>query len=126
MTSDLVIPDGIGELSRHLGGRIRQRVTGSDIFLGLNQALIGLGKEDEGCSFSALLRKPRPNPAAICHLFSGSSACGSLYAIIHPSAKGILAYITIGMNVHTKHLKLLRSLPTPEADFRANLVFSLF
>lgn len=41
MAADLVIPDGFGILlaSRILGGRIRERVTGSDIFLGLNQAL---------------------------------------------------------------------------------------
>lgn len=41
LTADLVIPDGIGVVlaSRVLGGRIRERVTGSDIFLGLNQAL---------------------------------------------------------------------------------------
>ena len=40
-TADLVIPDGTGIVlaSRVLGGRIRQRVTGSDIFLGLNQLL---------------------------------------------------------------------------------------
>ncbi len=41
MTADLAVPDGIGVVlaSRMLGGRIRERVTGSDIFLGLNQAL---------------------------------------------------------------------------------------
>ncbi len=41
LTADLVIPDGIGVVlaSRVLGGRIRERVTGPDIFLGLNQAL---------------------------------------------------------------------------------------
>jgi N-acetylglucosaminyldiphosphoundecaprenol N-acetyl-beta-D-mannosaminyltransferase len=41
MTADLVIPDGIGIVwaSKVLGGQIRQRVTGSDIFLELNWAL---------------------------------------------------------------------------------------
>jgi len=41
MTADLVIPDGIGIVlaSHFLGGKIRERVTGTDIFLGLNQAL---------------------------------------------------------------------------------------
>jgi N-acetylglucosaminyldiphosphoundecaprenol N-acetyl-beta-D-mannosaminyltransferase len=39
--ADLVVPDGIGVVlaSRLLGGEIRERITGSDIFLGLNGAL---------------------------------------------------------------------------------------
>lgn len=39
--ADLAVPDGVGILiaSRILGGRIRQRVTGSDIFWGLNSLL---------------------------------------------------------------------------------------
>jgi N-acetylglucosaminyldiphosphoundecaprenol N-acetyl-beta-D-mannosaminyltransferase len=41
MVSDLVVPDGIGMVlaSYLLGGRIRDRVTGSDIFHGLNSAM---------------------------------------------------------------------------------------
>ncbi len=41
MASDLVVPDGIGMVlaSKLLGGLIRDRVTGSDIFHGLNSAL---------------------------------------------------------------------------------------
>ena len=41
VASDLVVPDGIGVVlaSRLLGGRIRRRVTGFDIFHGLNLAL---------------------------------------------------------------------------------------
>jgi N-acetylglucosaminyldiphosphoundecaprenol N-acetyl-beta-D-mannosaminyltransferase len=41
MTADLVIPDGVGVVlaSRVLGGRIRERVAGTEILLGLNQAL---------------------------------------------------------------------------------------
>ncbi len=41
VASDLVVPDGIGVViaSRLLGGRIRRRVTGFDIFHGLNFAL---------------------------------------------------------------------------------------
>ena len=41
MTADLVIPDGIGIVlaSHFLGGKITERVTGTDIFIGLNQAL---------------------------------------------------------------------------------------
>jgi N-acetylglucosaminyldiphosphoundecaprenol N-acetyl-beta-D-mannosaminyltransferase len=41
MTADLVIPDGIGIIlaSRVLSGRIKERVTGSDIFISLNLAL---------------------------------------------------------------------------------------
>lgn len=39
--ADLVVPDGIGIViaSKILGGRIRERVTGMDIFLGLSNAL---------------------------------------------------------------------------------------
>ena len=39
--ADLAVPDGVGMLiaSRILGGRIRQRITGSDIFWGLNGLL---------------------------------------------------------------------------------------
>jgi N-acetylglucosaminyldiphosphoundecaprenol N-acetyl-beta-D-mannosaminyltransferase len=39
--ADLVVPDGIGMVfaSRLLGGSIRERVTGSDIFLGLSEEL---------------------------------------------------------------------------------------
>lgn len=39
--ADLSVPDGVGMLiaSRILGGKIRQRVTGSDIFWGLNELL---------------------------------------------------------------------------------------
>ena len=39
--ADLIVPDGIGIViaSRLLGGDIRERVTGSDIFLGLSEAL---------------------------------------------------------------------------------------
>jgi N-acetylglucosaminyldiphosphoundecaprenol N-acetyl-beta-D-mannosaminyltransferase len=39
--ADLVVPDGIGVVwaSRLLGGRIQERVTGTDIFLALNRAL---------------------------------------------------------------------------------------
>lgn len=41
LDSDLLVPDGVGILlaSRIHGGQIRQRVTGSDIFIGLSQAL---------------------------------------------------------------------------------------
>lgn len=41
LNADLVVPDGIGVVlaSKLLGGQIRNRVTGSDIFGGLNQAL---------------------------------------------------------------------------------------
>jgi N-acetylglucosaminyldiphosphoundecaprenol N-acetyl-beta-D-mannosaminyltransferase len=41
--ADLVVPDGIGMVlaSRLLGGSIRERVTGSDMFLGLCQRLRG-------------------------------------------------------------------------------------
>lgn len=40
-SADLVVPDGIGIViaSKILGGRIRERVTGMDIFLGLSAAL---------------------------------------------------------------------------------------
>ncbi len=43
--ADLLVPDGVGMVvaSRILGGRIRARVTGSDIFLGLNAALSARG-----------------------------------------------------------------------------------
>lgn len=43
--ADLLTPDGVGIVlaSRLLGGAIRQRVTGSDIFAGLNQALNSKG-----------------------------------------------------------------------------------
>ncbi len=46
--ADLALPDGVGVLlaSRILGGRIRQRITGSDIFWGLNSLLNARG----GCS----------------------------------------------------------------------------
>ena len=46
--ADLAVPDGVGMLiaSRILGGRIRQRITGSDIFWGLN----GLLNRRGGCS----------------------------------------------------------------------------
>ena len=39
--ADLAVPDGVGMLiaSRILGGRIRRRITGSDIFWGLNDLL---------------------------------------------------------------------------------------
>jgi len=39
--ADLIVPDGIGVViaSKILGGKIRERVTGSDIFLGLSQVL---------------------------------------------------------------------------------------
>jgi N-acetylglucosaminyldiphosphoundecaprenol N-acetyl-beta-D-mannosaminyltransferase len=39
--ADLIVPDGVGVVlaSRLLGSSIRERVTGSDIFRGLNQAL---------------------------------------------------------------------------------------
>jgi N-acetylglucosaminyldiphosphoundecaprenol N-acetyl-beta-D-mannosaminyltransferase len=41
LKADLVVPDGAGIVlaSRILGGRIRTRVTGSDIFAGVNEAL---------------------------------------------------------------------------------------
>jgi len=43
--ADLLVPDGVGMVlaSRILGGRIRARVTGSDIFLALNAALSARG-----------------------------------------------------------------------------------
>jgi len=43
--ADILVPDGVGMVlaSRILGGRIRARVTGSDIFLGLNAALSARG-----------------------------------------------------------------------------------
>jgi N-acetylglucosaminyldiphosphoundecaprenol N-acetyl-beta-D-mannosaminyltransferase len=46
--ADLAVPDGVGILiaSRILGGHIRQRITGSDIFWGLNSLL----NERGGCS----------------------------------------------------------------------------
>lgn len=39
--ADLVVPDGIGVViaSRILGGSLRERITGSDIFLGLSNVL---------------------------------------------------------------------------------------
>lgn len=44
-SADLLTPDGIGIVlaSRMLGGSIRKRVTGSDIFWGLNEALNRIG-----------------------------------------------------------------------------------
>ncbi len=46
-SADLVTPDGIGVLlaSKILGGRIRERVTGSDIFWGLSDILNRNGKK---------------------------------------------------------------------------------
>lgn len=43
--ADLLVPDGVGMVlaSRILGGRIRARVTGSDIFLGVNTELSARG-----------------------------------------------------------------------------------
>ncbi|HOB54387.1 MAG TPA: WecB/TagA/CpsF family glycosyltransferase [Acidobacteriota bacterium] len=44
-SADLLVPDGVGMVlaSRIMGGRIRARVTGSDIFLALNAALSARG-----------------------------------------------------------------------------------
>jgi N-acetylglucosaminyldiphosphoundecaprenol N-acetyl-beta-D-mannosaminyltransferase len=44
--ADLITPDGVGMVvaSRILGGRLKGRVTGSDIFLGLSAALNGSGR----------------------------------------------------------------------------------
>ncbi len=43
--ADLVVPDGVGIVlaSRILGGRIRERITGMDIFLGVNALMQGRG-----------------------------------------------------------------------------------
>ncbi|MFZ0052204.1 MAG: WecB/TagA/CpsF family glycosyltransferase [Desulfobaccales bacterium] len=66
-SADLVIPDGIGIVlaSRVLGGRIRERLTGSDIFLGLNQAL---NREGERSVF--LLGSTEENLAEIQRRFT--------------------------------------------------------
>ncbi len=50
--ADLTIPDGIGVViaSRILGGSIRERVTGSDIFLGLSH----MANRDGGCRYFLL------------------------------------------------------------------------
>ena len=46
LEADLAVPDGVGIVlaSRILGGSIRARVTGSDLFWGLNSGLNGRGK----------------------------------------------------------------------------------
>jgi N-acetylglucosaminyldiphosphoundecaprenol N-acetyl-beta-D-mannosaminyltransferase len=46
-TSDLIIPDGVGIIvaSKILGGNIRRRITGSDIFYGISEVL---NKEKKG------------------------------------------------------------------------------
>lgn len=45
LSADMVIPDGIGIVlaSKFLGGKIRGRITGSDIFLGLSKTLDSKG-----------------------------------------------------------------------------------
>lgn len=45
MAADLLVPDGVGMIvaSRMLGGTIRHRVTGTDIFMGLHRELNRLG-----------------------------------------------------------------------------------
>lgn len=61
-SADLVVPDGIGIVlaSRMLGGSIRERVTGSDIFWGLCRML-----NQEGCYSCFFLGSTKSNLARI-------------------------------------------------------------
>jgi N-acetylglucosaminyldiphosphoundecaprenol N-acetyl-beta-D-mannosaminyltransferase len=44
--ADILIPDGVGVVlaSKILGGRIRERITGSDVFHGVNEAMNRMGQ----------------------------------------------------------------------------------
>jgi hypothetical protein len=46
LDADMIVPDGSGIVlaSRILGGRIRERITGSDVFRGVNEAMNRMGQ----------------------------------------------------------------------------------